>query len=201
MKKKEFLMELRQSIKGLPKDEIEEKVEFYSEMIDDYMEDGLSEEEAVYKVGGVDDAVKNVAKETSFAKIVKHKASNIKKPSGLMILFLILGFPLWFPLFMVLLVMCLVACILLWILPIVTIAVTAALFGSTGACAVAAFGNLTGGSMGYACLFGGGAMVTLGLAILMIFVVIASCKVAALLNKKVFTGIKVAFIGRGGKND
>ena len=47
MTKFEFLEELRNGLNGLPKNEIEERISFYSEIIDDYIEDGLSEEHAV----------------------------------------------------------------------------------------------------------------------------------------------------------
>ena len=45
MRKQEFLAQLRKALSGLPQDEIEERLTFYGEMIDDRMEEGLSEEE------------------------------------------------------------------------------------------------------------------------------------------------------------
>ena len=47
MRKQEFLTELRKGLSGLPQDDIEERLSFYSEMIDDQIEEGLAEEEAV----------------------------------------------------------------------------------------------------------------------------------------------------------
>ena len=47
MRKQEFLSALKRSMKGLPKSEIDERISFYSEMIDDRVEEGFSEEEAV----------------------------------------------------------------------------------------------------------------------------------------------------------
>ena len=47
MNKQEFLVQLRNALSGLPKDDIEERIEFYSEMIEDRIEEGLSEEEAI----------------------------------------------------------------------------------------------------------------------------------------------------------
>ena len=47
MGKQEFLAQLRKGLQGLPQEDIEERLTFYSEMIDDRMEEGLSEEEAV----------------------------------------------------------------------------------------------------------------------------------------------------------
>ena len=45
MKKEEFLTELRSKLNGLSKKEIDERINFYSEMIDDRISEGKSEEE------------------------------------------------------------------------------------------------------------------------------------------------------------
>ena len=42
MTKKEFLSALREKMAGLPKDDVDDRIAFYSEMIDDRMEEGLS---------------------------------------------------------------------------------------------------------------------------------------------------------------
>ena len=52
MDKQEFLKKLRQ---GLPAEDREERILFYTEMIDDRMEEGYSEEEAVASVGSLDE--------------------------------------------------------------------------------------------------------------------------------------------------
>ena len=41
MTKIQFLLALNKALSGLPQDEIEERLTFYSEIIDDRMEDGL----------------------------------------------------------------------------------------------------------------------------------------------------------------
>jgi uncharacterized membrane protein len=51
MTKQEFIDALRHKMAGLPKDDIEDRVAFYTEMIDDRVEDGLSEEQAVAEIG------------------------------------------------------------------------------------------------------------------------------------------------------
>ena len=43
MTKLDFLMQLHSKLEKLPQDELEERLNFYSEMIDDRMEEGLSE--------------------------------------------------------------------------------------------------------------------------------------------------------------
>ena len=42
MSKQAFLARLRKELSGLPKDDIEERLAFYEEMIDDRTEEGLS---------------------------------------------------------------------------------------------------------------------------------------------------------------
>ena len=54
MNKQAFLERLRKALSGLPPKEQEERITFYSEMIDDRMEEGLSEEEeAVASIGTI----------------------------------------------------------------------------------------------------------------------------------------------------
>lgn len=51
MTKQEFLLQLNRALAGLPQDEIEERLTFYSEMIDDRIEEGLSQEEVIASIG------------------------------------------------------------------------------------------------------------------------------------------------------
>lgn len=201
MNKKEFLKELRARLKGLPEAEIDQRVEFYSEMIDDSIEDGLSEEEAVEKIGNMNGIVKTVASETSLVTLVKEKTKPKRKIRGFEVFLLILGFPLWFPLLMVFLVLCLVFCLLLWILPIVGYTVFASvLAGSVGGIVIGIM-NAISGKVGFGGLYAGAGIAGLGASILIFFIALLCVKITVKLNKVVFTGIKVAFLGRGKKND
>lgn len=47
MNKQEFFVQLCRSLSGLPQTDIEERLTFYGEMLDERIEDVLSEEEAV----------------------------------------------------------------------------------------------------------------------------------------------------------
>ncbi|MBO7336520.1 MAG: hypothetical protein J6U42_06240 [Lachnospiraceae bacterium] len=73
MTKKEFLNELGIGLRGLPASDISERQSFYSEMIDDRIEDGLSEEEAVAQIGPVDKIVSQILMETPLPTIIKEK--------------------------------------------------------------------------------------------------------------------------------
>ena len=63
MRKEEFLTALRANLTGLSPEGVEKLVEFCSEMIDDRMEDGLTEEEAVAAAGPLDELVKQAKTE------------------------------------------------------------------------------------------------------------------------------------------
>ncbi|MBQ5504501.1 MAG: DUF1700 domain-containing protein, partial [Oscillospiraceae bacterium] len=56
MNKKDFLDELCRRLRTFPPQEAEKTVSFYSEAIDDRVEDGMTEEEAVRELGSLDDA-------------------------------------------------------------------------------------------------------------------------------------------------
>ena len=51
MNKTEFLDALRHALGKLPSYEVEQSIAFYAEMIDDRIEDGMSEQEAVAALG------------------------------------------------------------------------------------------------------------------------------------------------------
>ena len=64
MTKTEFLDELRSRLSGLPQSDLDERLLYFREMIDDRMEDGLTEEEAVSDIGSVDEIVDHIMEET-----------------------------------------------------------------------------------------------------------------------------------------
>lgn len=97
MTKKNFYSELSKKFSALPIDEFEQRWEFYSEIIDDYTEEGLSEEEAVEKLGSVDEIATQILSETPLSTIVKGKIKNKRKMNAWEIVLLVLGFPVWFP--------------------------------------------------------------------------------------------------------
>lgn len=88
MTKREFLTALRKCLSELPGEEIEQQLHYYSEMIDDRMEEGLSEEEAVGKIGDLEEIIDQLPKPPEKKRRLK---------TGEIIL-LALGLPLWLPL-------------------------------------------------------------------------------------------------------
>lgn len=63
MKKNEFMKELKNGIVKLSEDERQKTLDYFTEMLDERIEEGMSEEEAVTSIGSVDEAIKNVLAE------------------------------------------------------------------------------------------------------------------------------------------
>lgn len=98
MNKQEFLAQLRKGLSGLPQEDIEERLTFYSEMIEDRKEEGLSEEDAVSAAGSVHEIVNQIVADIPITKIVKERTRPKRRLSAGEILLLALGSPIWFPL-------------------------------------------------------------------------------------------------------
>ena len=73
MTKQEFLKKIEKGIKSLPQKEINKHLQFYSEMIDDRIEEGQTEEEAIKDIGTVEEVAKQIINEIPLFKIIKHK--------------------------------------------------------------------------------------------------------------------------------
>ena len=201
MKKGEFLFELRKKLHGLPKNDVESKIEFYSEMIDDLIEDGMNEEEAVAKIGSTDEIVDTILVDTPLSKIVKEKVKPKKKVTAVEILIIILGFPLWFPLLLTALILCFVGYILLWVLAVVVysvfIAVTLSVLGGIGI----GIYYLIVNNQFYGGIIISAAIVCAGLSILLFYGCKYTTKGIIKLSKGLLLGFKRMLVGKGGKDE
>ena len=95
MNKQEFLSELKKGLRGIPKADLEERLNFYSEMIDDRIEDGYSEEDAVLEIGDIETIISQIISDIPFTKLVKEKVKPKHKVSVWEIILLVLGSPIW----------------------------------------------------------------------------------------------------------
>ncbi len=139
MNKQEFLTRLRKGLFGLPSKEKKEHLSFYGEMIDDRMEDGLSEEAAVAEIGNLEDIIAQI----------KAATPKKKKNAGVIVL-LILGFPVWGSLLIAAAAVVLAFYLSLWAVLISLWTVFAALLGSAlggivGGIILSCYGNVPAG--------------------------------------------------------
>lgn len=176
MTKKEFLKQLRRGLSGLSKEDREEKLAFYSEMIDDRMEEGLTEEEAVAEMDCVED-------------IAARFAPSENKPCwGLgVILLLILGSPVWLSLLIAAFSVVLSLYVSLWAVIIALWAVEFSLWGCTlGALASGVVFFLTGQPVTAVAMLGA-ALVCAGVSVFLFYGCMAAAKGMVHLTKWVFT--------------
>lgn len=104
MNKQQFLSALKQALAALPRKDRRKTLDFYRELIDDKLEEGLAEEAAIAEIGTPE----------IIAQQVLSELPPKKKLSWGIILLLILGFPLWFPLLITAAVLLLTAVIVLF---------------------------------------------------------------------------------------
>jgi len=197
MNKQEFLAQLRCGLSALPQADAEERLSFYSEMIDDRVEEGLSEEEAVSAIGSADAVIAQIIADTPLPKLVKHKLSTKKRLSPWVVVLLILGSPVWLSLLIAAVSVVLSLYISLWAVVISLWAVFVSLMG----CAI---GGLAGGvglavgghvSTGLALIAAG--LVCAGLSILGFFGCRAATKGAVWLGEKMILSLKRGIVGKG----
>lgn len=194
MKKNEFLRNLEDRLQGLPKAEITERINFYDEMIEDMIEEGMTEEEAVYSLGGTNTVVTKIADQTKMSSLVKERIRPRRKIKGFEIVLLVLGFPLWFPLLMMGLMLFMFAFILLWVLVVVTYSVEASFVASGAAGLVAcAASYMDSGSFNLGYL--GVSIGMLGVACIFLTVCYYATKLNVKITRKILLGIKSKMIG------
>lgn len=160
MAKKEFLARLRKGLSGLPWEELEERLRFYSEMIEDRMEEGLSEEEAVAAVGAVEEITAQIT-----AEVMPNKQA--RKRKAWEIVLLVLGSPIWLSLLIAVFAVILSVWIAVWA---VFIAVAA---GAVGGVAESIMLCVSGHFLPGIAMIAAG-IICMGLAIFLLF----GCKAA-----------------------
>lgn len=194
MNKQEFLNCLQKGLSGLPKDDVEAHLTFYAEMIDDRIEEGFSESQAVADIGAVDKIVSQIAAEIPLTRIVKEKCKTNRRPSAFEITLLALGSPLWLSLLIAVFAVALSLFAVLWSLVIALWAIEAALFACVPASLAAA---VLFGCQGYpiaGTMMLATALICAGLAIFLFFGCRAATKGSVLLMLSVTRAIKKLFI-------
>ena len=195
MNKQEFLKELEAALHGMPKEDVAERIGFYSEIIDDKIEEGLSEEEAVNGIGSADEIAAQILADIPLSRLAKEKIKSKKRRlTALEIVLLVLGAPIWLSLLLSAASIVLSLYIVLWSLVVVLWAVMGSLAG-------AGVGVFIGGVVlaimsksiaGVAAI--GMGLCAAGLAIFLFFGCSAATSGIALLTKKIALGIKRSLV-------
>ena len=174
MNKQKFLTELEKGLAKLPKDDLQEQLFFYSEMIDDRMEDGIPEEDAVRSIGDVSDIINQILSSIVPTAPTPNTQKSQRKFSAWEITLLILGSPLWLSLLIAAFSILLAVYIILWAVIISLWAVFVSLIG----CIIGGIGSavlfIFRGFLETAIVMIGAGIFCLGLSIFMFY----TCKYA-----------------------
>ena len=182
MDKRTFLDGLRTALVSLPASEIDKTVAYYEEMIDDRIEDGMSEEEAVASMEPIGVLAQRIINDTPAVNRAVRKAKQSSVPAIIWVLLAILGLPIWLPLLCLACGLIISAFALLFGLIISLIAVVLGL--SIGGIVGIVFALCHLGVSGMSAVFAVGlCLIGIGLGILLAFPV-------AYLIKGIWSGIK-----------
>lgn len=197
MNKQEFLSTLSSWLFGIGEEDVNRSLDYYSEMIDDRMEDGLSEEDAVAAIGTPEEVAEQILIETPLPKLVKAKVKPERTLKVWEIVLIALGSPVWIPLLLALIIVILAVYIVLWSVMVSLYAVAVglgvcALGGVVGGGVLVFFGKIAQG----VAFFGAG-LVCAGLTVLLFILFNLIAKYFVILSKKIWLCIKKPFIRKG----
>ena len=195
MDKFTFLTELRAKLWAIPEEDAVASVEYYAEMIDERIEEGLCEEEAVAAIGNPEDIARNIIAETPASQLTKPAAKPGRKLAWWEITLLILGFPLWGSLAISVASLVFSVWVSLW-------SGVISLYAAAFALVVSAVGCLVGSVFMFDSGFApvvvalGAALVCAGLGILLFMLSNLAAKGMIALTKLIGKGIKKIFGGK-----
>lgn len=171
MNKLEFLQQLAARLGSLPEQERERALNFYSEMIDDRIEDGMSEAEAVAAVGTPEEIAHEVLLEQPLPRLMQAKLHKNAAPLRVwQIVLIVLGSPVWLPLLASFFVVIAAVYVVIW-------SVIICLFAGVLSLAVGGVGGIVGGivlasdGLNALLLMSGAGLVCAGLAVAMFLAV------------------------------
>ena len=201
MNKQEFIKKLKEMLSDLPEKEINERIEFYSEMIDDRIEDGLTEEQAIKDIGTVEEVAKQIIDEIPLFKIIKHKlkkskaknATTKRKRTWWEIPLIAVGSPIWFSLLISFFAVIFSLYISLWAVIISLFAVDLSLLLS-GLAIIPGVLFIFTESLSVGLLIIAGGIMCMGLSILFFYVCKYTAKFGIFITKKIPRLIKGLFI-------
>lgn len=197
MNKQEFITELKNKLFCLPYQDIEKSVEYYSEIIDDSVEDGMSEEEAVASLGDIDEIVSQILMETPITTLVKEKVKQGRTLQAWEIVLLVLGSPIWLSLGIAVVSVVFSLYIAVWAVVFSLFVVVLALFVTVLAFLIASVCLLFTKAYLQSALFLGAAFVIAGVTILLFLGSWYTAKGIGVLTKMIFKSIKTSFIKKG----
>lgn len=207
MNKQQFIIALSSRLAYLPREDVEKAVAFYIEAIDDRIEDGMSEYEAVAAMGGIDSVVHAIEAEMPLSAIVRQRVKSSRERSersgghsAWWIVLAVLGSPVWLTLVCLLGGLVVSVYAVVWALVAAVFAVLLALCASAVCMLVYAAARLFSAGLSAALLCLGMALLMAGAAAALLWPCVTLSKIMVKLPLRFWRWVKGLFIG-GRRNE
>ncbi len=161
MNKKQFLSRLNRALHKMKPAERRQSVAYYAELIDDGMENGLSEAEAVEKCGDADRIAEEILSDAGMADTIKPKGDTAKT------VLIAAGSPLWMVFACAAAAVLLVLYVTMWAVLIALYAVLVAVFAAGLAGVLQFVLQLLAGAPATAFMMLGAGLICVGLGLLL----------------------------------
>ena len=191
MTKADFLQLLERALAQLPEEERRANLEYYSELLDDMLEEGMAEAEATAKLGSPSQIAQSILQEVPLGKLV---STRMKPKSGwtpLAIVLAVVGSPVWVPLLLLAAALVLSLFVSIWALGVAAVAVVVGLAVVAAPILAIRAAVLT---LPLGLLLLGGGLVLLGLCVLGGLMAVELCKLLWQLTVWLAHKIKGLFI-------
>ncbi len=194
MTRNEFFDELRVRLSTLPETDIKASLDYYAEMIDDRLEEGLSEEDAISEIGAPADIAADILREMPLSKLVAARVKPKRRLRAWEIVLLALGSPIWLSLMIAAFAVVLAVYITIWSVVVALHAVGISLAAASVAYLVYGFAVVNLGGIGARLPAIGLGLVSAGLSLFTFLGCKYTTKGMVALSKLIFKGIKSLFI-------
>lgn len=192
--KQAFLDELRRCLAGIPEKDLQESLDYYTEILDDMTENGMTEADAVASLGQIDAISEQILLDLTLPKLVKARVKPKRRLRAWEIVLIAVGSPVWLPILLALGIVVLAVYIVLW-------AVGISLYAADVSIAAGFLAGLAGSVVLFATarpmlalMMLGAGLACGGLALLGFFGCNATAKGIWKLGKLIWRGIKSCFI-------
>jgi uncharacterized membrane protein len=180
----------------LSEEDIDKALDFYMEAINDRIDDGLTEEQAIKAVGTSDEVAEQILMDTPLPKLVSATVKPQRKLKAWEIILIVLGAPVWIPIAIALLSVALAVFITLFALMFALAAVLIGFVISGIALLIMAVIAVFAGGAGTALLKFAVGLVAIGVGILLFIPVKAAVLWLIELCGRFFKWIKKQFVKR-----
>lgn len=194
MRKEEFISKLRKKLSGMPKKEIEERLNFYSEMIDDKIEEGILEDDAVSSLGSIDSIAEQIISDIPFSKIAKERMTKKRSFKTWEIVLIAVGSPIWFSLLVALFSVVISLFAVVFALEVSLWAIIVSLAVCSPFVVVAGFISIFVNNAPIGLLFIGSGLILAGLSIVLFLIVKPTFKGGFSIVKKLALWVKKLFV-------